>query len=154
MINCKECTAEGHALCSNVYVLWRLVCVNLTSEMKTFGIQIQTCGSSCCDTTFSCCRGIQTVILGCIRYAPLMRQILHNTVATPHCAWMIGVQQKGANIVHDCRTGKIVPSWPVRTNNQSAKSFHVRLPPDQATAAMKLLLGHSEFGLLSSTIVV
>lgn len=53
-----------------------------------------------------------------------------------------------------CRTGKIVASWPVRTNNQSAKSFYVRLPPDQAAAAMKLLLGHAEFGLLSTSISV
>jgi hypothetical protein len=53
-----------------------------------------------------------------------------------------------------CRTGKIVASWPVRTNNQSAKSFCIRLPPDQAAAALKLILGHSEFGLLSSSIAV
>lgn len=49
-----------------------------------------------------------------------------------------------------CRTGKVVASWPVHTNNQSARSFHMRLPADQASAALKLLLGHSEFGLLAS----
>jgi hypothetical protein len=52
------------------------------------------------------------------------------------------------------RVGKLVPSWPHRTNNQSAKSFYMRLPANQAYAAMKLLLGHKEFGLLSSSIAV
>jgi hypothetical protein len=42
----------------------------------------------------------------------------------------------------------------VRTNNQSAKAFYIRLPQDQASAAMKLVLGHAEFGLLSSSIAV